>query len=259
MTENSADYDGWISRGWIQEEYLHIDVLPTEISLPRRYAFRYLEIEAIDTSLKWKLVVNEVSCKAVTAVQTSAVSAYETDDELLRKIDKAGLRTLQNCMQSVFEDGPKRDRRLWIGDLRLQALANYATFQNYDLVKRCLYLFAGMTREDGRISACLFIEPEILADDTFLTDYSMFFVPILLDYYNATKDIDTLRDLASSAYRQMELIRDGYFAEDLLAGNGIEENMGFFIDWKEGLDKQAAVRQYIFTVQNSCSDCRYSW
>ena len=27
-------------------------------------------------------------------------------------------------MQDVFEDGPKRDRRLWLGDLRLEALAN---------------------------------------------------------------------------------------------------------------------------------------
>ena len=29
-------------------------------------------------------------------------------------------------MQDVFEDGPKRDRRLWLGDLRLQALAKIA-------------------------------------------------------------------------------------------------------------------------------------
>ena len=28
----------------------------------------------------------------------------------------------------------------WLGDLRLQALANYGTFRNFDLVKRCLYL-----------------------------------------------------------------------------------------------------------------------
>ena len=57
MTEDSKDYDGWISRGWIQEEFIHIDVLPAELKLPRRYAFRYMEIEAIDTSLKWQMVV----------------------------------------------------------------------------------------------------------------------------------------------------------------------------------------------------------
>ncbi len=253
MTERSEDYDGWISRGWIQEEFLHIDVLPTKIRLPRRYAFRYLEIEAIDTSMKWKLVIDEVNCKTVSSVDAAAVTPYETDDRLLKKIDKAGIRTLQNCMQSVFEDGPKRDRRLWIGDLRLQALANYETFKNYDLVKRCLYLFAGQTREDGCVSACLFIEPEIIADDTFLTDYSMFFAPILLDYYNETKDIDTLRDLAPCAYRQMELIRDHFFENDILSGDGSDApDMGLFIDWKEGLDKQAAGQAvYIYCAKQA--------
>ena len=43
---------------------------------------------------------------------------------------KIAVNTLKNCMQRVFEDGPKRDRRLWIGDLRLEALANYYTFEN---------------------------------------------------------------------------------------------------------------------------------
>lgn len=35
----------------------------------------------------------------------------------------------------------KRDQRLWMGDLRLQALANYETYQMNDMVKGCLYLF----------------------------------------------------------------------------------------------------------------------
>ena len=135
MTEDSADYDGWISRGWIQEEFIHIDVLPAELKLPRRYAFRYLEIEAIDTSLKWQMVVEDVTCVSVSSVNMDQVKPIKSDDEMIRTLDKVSLRTLMNCMQSVFEDGPKRDRRLWLGDLRLQALANYDTFKNYDLVK----------------------------------------------------------------------------------------------------------------------------
>ena len=65
MTEDSADYDGWISRGWIQEEFIHVDVLPAELKLPRRYAFRYMEIEVIDTSLKWQMVVDDVSLSLI--------------------------------------------------------------------------------------------------------------------------------------------------------------------------------------------------
>ncbi|MFR6136264.1 MAG: hypothetical protein ACLUI0_06370 [Blautia massiliensis (ex Durand et al. 2017)] len=82
--------------------------------------------------------------------QPDDVRPVETDDEMAKKLDRVSLRTLQNCMQDVFEDGPKRDRRLWLGDLRLQALANYETFKNYDLVKRCLYLLQDRPRTTVR-------------------------------------------------------------------------------------------------------------
>lgn len=238
ILEQSQDYDGWISRGWIQEEFIHIDVLPTTLVLPRRYAFRYMEITAIDTSLKWKLVVEEVSLRGVSAVDMKDVKPYETEDEMLQKIEKVSLRTLQNCMQSVFEDGPKRDRRLWIGDLRLQALANYETFKNYDLVKRCLYLFGGLTRDDGKVGACLFIEPEYIVDDTFFYDYSLFFTAILMDYYKETGDMQTLKDLWPCARRQLEIAGEVYDENHMAQ---MEDPMGCFVDWKEGLDKQVCM------------------
>lgn len=247
MTENSQDYDGWISRGWIQEEYFHVDVLPCVLELPRRYAFRFMEIEVIDTSLKWQLVVDEVTCRAVSAVSAEDVQEIESGDEVIRRLDKVSLRTLQNCMQDVFEDGPKRDRRLWLGDLRLQALANYSTFKNYELVKRCLYLFAGQTRDDGQVSACLFTEPEVIADDTFFMDYSLFFGATLADYYDASGDIETLRDLCTCAYCQIELTGK-YFNEDNLLV--CENDFLGFIDWTDGLDKQAALQGvYIYCAK----------
>lgn len=247
ITEDSADYDGWISRGWIQEEYFHVDVLPTEIKLPRRYAFRYMQLEVIDTSLKWQLVVDDVICESVSAVSEEDAEPYVSDDEMICKMDQVSRRTLQNCMQDVFEDGPKRDRRLWLGDLRLQALANYETFKNYDLVKRCLYLFAGQTKDNGQVSACLFTEPTVIADDTFLLDYSMFFGATLADYYEASKDIDTLRDLSECAYRQMDIAKE-YFNEH----NVVVPKEGFwgFIDWTEGLDKQCGIQGvYIYCAK----------
>ena len=48
ILEDSSTYEGWISKGWIQEEFIHIDVLPCELKLPRRYAFRYLEVLALE-------------------------------------------------------------------------------------------------------------------------------------------------------------------------------------------------------------------
>ena len=238
ILDDSNTYEGWISKGWIQEEFIHIDVLPCELKLPRRYAFRYLEILAIDTSQKFQVVIEFAETTAVSAVSMEDVETLTELPEDLQKIDRASLKTLQDCMQHVFEDGPKRDRRLWIGDLRLQAKANYATFKNLDLVKRCMYLFAGLTRDDGKISACLFTEPVMQADDTFLWDYSLFFISILYDYYKETKDIKTVEELWPAAYRQIELaledMRDGILRDD--------EPLTAFIDWKEGLNRQAAAQ-----------------
>ena len=110
LDADPAQYDGWISKGWLQEEYIHVDVLPAEVKLPRRYAFRYMEIKVIDVSMKFSLVIDEVSMKAVSAVREEDVPALETDDPLLKKIDRVAVHTLQNCMQDVFEDGS--DKRM---------------------------------------------------------------------------------------------------------------------------------------------------
>ena len=183
MTDKTADYDGWLSRGWIQEEYIHVDVL------------------------------------------------------LVRDIYKVGLNTLKECMQDVFEDGPKRDRRMWLGDLRLQARANYYTFKNYDLAKRCMYIFAGLLFNEGKLSACVFTEPEMEPDDTYLLDYALFFSSVLLDYYEATDDLETLRDLYDVAIDQIRI------AMTQLNEKNVVEDLGdafwCFLDWGDGLNKQA--------------------
>ena len=65
-----------------------------------------------------------------------------------------------------------------------------------DLVKRCLYLFAGQTKDNGQVSACLFTAPKFIVDDTFLQDYSKSFGAPLLDFYEASGDRETLEDLS---------------------------------------------------------------
>lgn len=234
--EPFSEYDGWISSSWLQEEYLHIDVLPGEIKLPRRYSFRYLRVDILDTSIKYNVTFQYIYVDTVTSADRESVRPLQHQDNLLEKMDIISIKTLEDCMQEVFEDGPKRDRRLWLGDLRLQALANYETFGSNQLVKRCLYLFAAVPDEKGRIAANLFIEPELIPDDTFLFDYSLFFTTTLYDYYQATEDKEALEDLWPLAYRQIEL------ALERLDDRGIvidDPSWWSFIDWNEQLNKQA--------------------
>lgn len=241
LLEDSDHYDGWLSKSWIQEDTLHLDVLPTAVNLPRRYAFRYMQIEVLDTSPKYELEFRNVCCDYVSAVEMDAVEPLKSKDGLLNRMDYVSIKTLMDCMQSVFEDGVKRDRRLWLGDLRLQARANYETFRDYNMVKRCLYLFAGMTFDDGRIGACFFHEPNFRVDDTYLMDYALLFGPILWDYYEASKDFETLKELYPQAMEQIDICWNSMLDEEYVV---IDKGDVFwcFLDWGEGLNKQAGAQ-----------------
>ncbi|MDQ0300277.1 hypothetical protein J2S78_002724 [Salibacterium salarium] len=248
--ESFSEYNGWLSSSWLQEETIYVDTLPQEYQLPRRYAFRYVQVEVVESSPKYDVCFDFISCTAVSSAEKDRYPVYLTDDKL-KNMDNLSVKTLADCMQDVFEDGPKRDRRLWLGDLRLQALTNYWTFQQNDLVKRCLYLFAGVPNKEGRVAANVFTEPAVIPDDTYLFDYALFFVTSLVDYYEATSDIETLQELWPVARRQIEL------SEKQIDENGIlkdQEGWWSFIDWKEGLNKQAASHAiFIYSVKKAIS------
>ena len=239
LGESFKNYKGWLSKAWFQEEVVTFDVMPCEVSLPRRYSFRYVKIEVIDTSRKYKVRFTDFYCTAVSSANTDNIQAVSDLSPEMQRMDAVGRKTLQNCMQTVFEDGPKRDRRLWIGDLRLQALANYETFQNFDLVKRCLYLFAGLVLENGQVAACVYEKPFPLSDDTVLFDYSLFYVATLHDYFAVTKDHDTLVQLWPTAYRQLEIALEKRDERGIVQDN---DSWWCFIDWHETLNKQASAQ-----------------
>lgn len=237
LAEESSDYNGWLSRSWIQEEFIHLDKLPARLTLPRRYSFRYVELKIIDTSPKWQAVFSNPVVTTETSADTSSFTPLCLKDDLLQRIYNVGLKTLAECMQDVFEDGPKRDRRLWLGDLRLQALADYASFDNIILVKRCLYLFAGMTTEEGKISANVFVSPRIIPDDTFLFEYSLFFISVLYDLHQAHPDITLVNELFPTAKKQMDL------SLQMIDENGRlipDENYPVFVDWSNEFNKDTA-------------------
>lgn len=251
LSETLDGYTGWISKGWVQQEQAHIDVLPAAVSFPRRYAFRFVKIDVLALSSKYRLVIEEASAQAVTAAD-DRVPAPLTGDERDIAIDRVALRTLRNCMQDFFEDGPKRDRRLWLGDLRLQALTNSVTYRHFDLVKRCLYLFAATADRDGRIAACLFTEPAVEADDTYMFDYSLFFIQTLSQYVQAAGDRATGSDLLPLALRQLALAEAQFDPEtQLIRDSG---RLGWcFVDWALPLNKQFCAQAiWIACAQAAC-------
>jgi alpha-L-rhamnosidase len=242
-------HQGFLSRAWLQDETINLDVLPTVVRLPRRYAFRYVKVEVIATSPNYAVRLGDAKATALTSAQGVPPGLPPGTPELLRRIDEVSIHTLRECMQTVFEDGPKRDRRVWIGDLRLQALVNYATFRNYDLVKRCLYLFAGLPREDGLVSALVAERPSPQRGHEYIIDYAALYGAVVLEYARASKDWEAARELWPVVRRQMEILagyvgRDGLFAAP--------KGSWVFIDWSRPLERTAAMHGvYVYALRQA--------
>ena len=248
-------YSGGLSRAWLQDEVINIDVLPAIVEMPRRYAFRYVKLEIVDTSPNYAACIGQMKATALSSAGADPPPLPETVPALLRQIDKVSIATLRDCMQTVFEDGPKRDRRLWIGDLRLQALTNYATFRSNDLVKRCLYLFAAFPREDGLLPACVFEDPEAHRGHEYIIDYAALYAAAVLDYARATGDWNTAADLWPAVRKQIELLSahvgpDGVFAAP--------PRSWVFIDWSDSLDRAAAMQGvFVFSLRQAAELARH--
>jgi len=232
----------WISTSWLPDEIVNVDWLPCSVEMPRRYAFRYLKIEVVDTSPKYKVRFSDVEIKSVSAISPAvaeSVESLKTSHDDLKEIDRISQLTLRSCMQTVFEDGPRRDRRLWMGDLRLQALTNYCTFKDYNSLKRCLYMFAAVPHDDGKLPACVFEKPKLQAASDYIVDYDALFGVTVYDYAVASGDLETARELWPTVLGSMKtalahLDENGRFDSEKVPG-------WKFLDWSDGLDTNAGM------------------
>ena len=253
-TEAELDYsapprDDSISLSWIQEEIINIDY-PGEYKMPRRYAARYIKIEVLASPKK--LTLSGFKFTAVTSADESALDALDNEDKELVKIDEVASKTLKNCMHRVFEDGPKRDRRLWTGDLRLQALVNYHTFKNNALVRRCLYLFAAARRNGaGFLPGFLYEYPEYESGYWFLQDYALLFAAALCDYYRHTRDAFFFEELYPVAKSQLDAMHENLDEDGITK---FAEGSDIFIDWCPGLSKITSMHGVYLYVLDAVAD-----
>jgi alpha-L-rhamnosidase len=236
VAEPFDPYEGGLTRSWLQDEVVNFDDVPQTVTLPRRYAFRYVKVTVLSCSRHGKFGFSDIHAEAVTSADEARLLPFTPRNADEEALDRVGRRTLRDCMQTVFEDGPKRDRRLWLGDLRLQALANYVTYRNYDLVKRSLYILAGTATDKGLVGTCSFERPEPARGGNSILDYTALFAPTVLEYLEASGDRATAEDLWPLVLKQLD------FTLEPVGGDGLLEppkSWWLFIDWHRTLDKQA--------------------
>ena len=245
VEDDFSNYKGRMSYTWLQEEAVFIDY-PKTVNMERRFSCRYIKITVEKT--KYPIKLYDFTFTASTSANEEILKPATTSTPILQKIDSVATNTLKECMQTFFEDGPKRDRRLWIGDLRLEALTNYYTFNNLELVKRCLYLFAaGKTNSLGFVSSYIYETPYFVSGIANIIDYALLYVVTVCDYFNHTNDVETVNDLLTICKNQLDCF------EKILDNNLIvtkQEGWAFFIDWCPGLSGYIALQGvYLYTLE----------
>lgn len=244
-------YPGGLSRAWLQDEVVTLMSVPVEASIPRRVSFRYVRINLLGAS-SFDFAFDKISFKAQSAVEPVCIELAATADPLIKKINEIGLYTLKECMQTVYEDGPKRDRRLWIGDLYLEALANAYSYKNHELTKRCLYLLAALSNDEGLLHATVFEDPQPHPQyGQHCLDYALIYNVALLEYLKVTGDKETAEDLWPVVVRQIEMALRQY-SPDMIYDMQKPPVYWLVFDWKDNYDRQASMQGLtIWAINNS--------
>ena len=235
-------FPGTLSRAWMQDEIVTVEQIDQEITIPRRLSGRYMRIELLGGSPDFDFGMEDMYFTAVSSTDELQVPALgENVPEIVRKINDVSVETLRECMQTVYEDGPKRDHRLWVGDLYLESLANRWSFRNFELTRRCLYLFASLTTEDGIVISNVFEHPKPHPQyGSYMLTYCLLFNSTLLEYLKDTGDYETANDLWVVAKRQVEDALT-YVNEEYIFDRN-RRGVWLFFDWREGLDENTPIQ-----------------
>ncbi len=245
-------YPGTLSRAWLQDETITVTTVPGTVTIPRRVAFRYLKIEIV-AAPSYDFSFSDIVCFATTSAGDMPESLPVSVPQRIRDIEHTALVTLKECMQTVYEDGPKRDRRLWIGDLYLESLGNNYSFQQFDITRRCLYLIASVCNSQGYLFPNVFEKPSPHAEGLIvLYEYALLFGPTLKDYLEASGDKATAKDLWPVVKKQNDIIHKYLGKDNIMDFNKLQKDFWVFMDWRDGLHKEVAVQGVaLFALQQT--------
>ncbi|MDC7235867.1 MAG: amylo-alpha-1,6-glucosidase [Spirochaetales bacterium] len=110
----------------------------------------------------------------------------------------------------VIFDGPRRDREVWMGDVRTEALTSFYSLGLKDVIKSSLQVFADLQLKDGNI-------PASATSRQNFPEYSFWWIITLAEYLRFSDDMDYLESI-TFVYRDlmgwiMERSNGGKFAD----------------------------------------------
>ena len=149
--------------------------------------------------------------------------SFHSSDGELNRIWETAEYTFHLNSREFFLDGIKRDRWVWSGDAYQSHFINRYLFFDEDISKRTIIALGGNSQIRSHINT--------------ITDYSLYWIMSIYDYYEMTKDIDFIKRM----YQRLENLFE--FCISRLDENGFivgKDGDWVFIDWAD-IDKTGAV------------------
>lgn len=200
-------------------------------TVPERRAFRYVRF-TVEPAKTMK--IDRIEFESVGR-HTDPIGSFKCSDAVLNKIYNTSAYTVKLCMQDFYEDGIKRDRLLWTGDLRVEALVGYYCFGDIGLARRSLMQLADIQLPDGLIPG---VGPD--PNSTYLPDYCAYWVIALADYYRYSGDLSTVTLLYPTLQKLMQWFQTNSDETGLFA-KADRPGWWMFVDWDESLEKKDRV------------------
>jgi hypothetical protein len=169
---------------------------------------------------------------------------FRCADPLLEQIYTVARRTVLRCTHDFVEDGPKRDRLLWLGDLAATADVFGLGIGDLRPLRRSLLLAASVQLRNGALPG---VCPH--PNDLVLADYVPLWIVAARDYVTHSGDLDTAALLLPTIRRAVQYLTERIGPEGLV-GPEEETDWWVFLDWdrREPFGSPVEKRGYVVVL-----------
>ncbi|MBY0218071.1 family 78 glycoside hydrolase catalytic domain [Paenibacillus illinoisensis] len=129
------------------------------------------------------------------------IGRFHCSDSLLNDIWEISKHTTRLCMEDTFVDCPAYEQVFWVGDSRNEALVNYYVFGATDIVRHCLQLVPGSSRQTP-----LYVNQVPSGWSSVIPNWTFFWVTACLEYARYTGS----REFAATIWPKVKFTLDHY-------------------------------------------------
>ena len=108
--------------------------------------FRFVEIEGYPGSFN----DNNIQLK-YTHTKLIKAGNFNCSNPLINNIYSISVQTQKNCVQGLFSDCPTREQSQYIADTFIQAFNLFYNFENFNIVRKCIYDFRASKLDSGNL------------------------------------------------------------------------------------------------------------